>query len=900
MLIHKNFILVTLTSILLSAAPAFSQDSLIISEFMALNDTILPDEDGDYPDWIEIHNTGSNDVSLLGWYLTDDNNDAVKWGFPDMTLASKEYLIIFASGKDRKAEKDKLHTNFKLSGSGEFLALVKTGVVKPGTVFSPAYPVQYKNISYGMSESGYIYCALPTPGTVNSEIVFITPPQFSVSHGFYDDAFMLELYSNIADADIYYTRDASSPDLSNGIEYTGPIPVSTTTIIRAFAIKEGTGESPTVTQSYIFPEDVVNQSEDQPGYPAAWLSPIHYTDDYFEIPSNYSMKSDFLSNPEVGEVIIESLKSLPVVSIVSNIDNFFSKSTHPDSGGIYMYNGEPNGPTRLLQYHLGRGWERPASVEYFNSDANDGAIDFQANCGIKIHGGATRTRAKTEKHSFRITFKSEYGPTKLEEQVFGKGSPNQYDWLVLRGGFAPRLGQQIRDPWAKSSMRDMGQYASRSKFVHVYINGLFWGMYNLSERMDNNCMRDNLGGDADDYDMLKDYFEVEAGDTVAWSKLVAMAEDNIEDTENYQKLLGNNPDGTPNPSYEKLVNPTNLIDYILMNMYAGTQDWDHHNWVAARRKTDSEGFHFLVWDAEGVFQGNNISSIMSGGEYNRPTGIFYDLMKNEQFKDQFIGHVNRHFFEGGALTPVNSLARYDRWLDEIDTALISDQARWVGSNDIWNTGFHKFRFSYFSSRTELAFKQLIANGIYPEIEGPVFNTDSKIIPDDFQLTMTSPDGGEILYTLDGTDPGYFRISEAPSIKVYDNQPLPLTVDTINIMARVKKDTLWSTLMTKQFIVGELNASVSCSSTGQSAYLFTYPNPFKHQTSIVLNISESSYITVKIYNLLGSEIATVSDAFMMSGEHTIIWDAGNLPAGVYVCVSENKTDNTMKRIRLIKK
>ncbi|MBN1415281.1 MAG: CotH kinase family protein [Bacteroidales bacterium] len=904
LIFHKN-LLIPCLFFAFSFYTTNGQDSLFISEFMAVNNSSLQDEDGDHPDWIEIHNAGSADLYLNGWSLTDVAENPVKWVFPDFTLTAGEYLVVFASGKDRKAEKNKLHTNFKLSGSGEYLALVKPGGTAVASVFSPAYPPQFQDISYGESESVFVYFSEPTPGSENTGIRFISPPEFSVKHGFFSEAFNLELSSNTAGADIYYTTNADTPDKIKGTKYTGPVTVTTTTVIRAISVVEGSGESYPVTQSYIFPEDVVMQSEDQHGYPATWLSPIHTTDEYFEIPSDYNMREEFLANPEVGKVILESLESLPVVSIVSDIDNFFSKSTHPDSGGIYMYNGEPDGPTRDMKYHLGRGWERPASVEYFNSGVNDGSIDFQANCGIKIHGGATRTREKTHKHSFRLCFKAAYGPSKLEEQVFGEDSPEQYDWLVLRGGFAgavvQRFGQQIRDPWAKSSMREMGQYAARSKFVHVYINGLYWGMYNLSERMDDNCMRDNLGGNAEDYDILKDYFEVEAGDTVAWTKLVTMAEDNIESPANYQKLLGNNPDGTPNAAYEKMVNPENLIDYIMMNMHAGMRDWDYHNWIAARRKTDSEGFHFLVWDAEGAFQlSNNVTYIISGGEYNRPTGVFSDLMKNELFKNHFISRVNRHFFEGGALTPAPCLARYNRWFAEIDTALISDQARWGGSHDIWNTTYHQFRFSYFPIRTETVFKQFIAAGIYPEIGIPVFNTENDVIPDDFQLMMTSPEGGEIRYTLDGTDPGHFTLSAAPSIKIYDHMPLPLHGDTIIVSARVKKDTLWSSLVTRQFIVGNIHSSITDASSAQHGYIYSYPNPVEDIATIVFYVSEPSDINITIYNMLGVKIATVINEIVETGEHTLSWDAGNMPAGIYICSFENKTNNTSNRITLTKR
>jgi hypothetical protein len=898
--INKIPFLLFFISLVLPVQFSYGQDSVAISEFMAINTDNLQDEDGDYSDWIEIHNAGSSEISLYGWFLTDEADSPAKWAFPDITIDANEYIVVFASGKDRKSEKDKLHTNFKLSGPGEYLALVKPGGTLLASAFSPAYPEQFQNISYGKNASGYSHFSDPTPGAENTGSIYISPPKFNVAHGFFQDAFNLELYnSQMEGIDIYYTTDAGTPDKTKGIRYSEPIPVSTTTVIRAIAVKEGVGESVSATQSYIFPTAILQQSEDQPGYPATWLSPIHGTDEYFEIPSNYSMKSAFIEMPEVGKVILQSLKSLPVVSIVSDADIFFSKSMHPDSGGIYMYNGEPDGPTRNLQYHLGHGWTRPASVEYFNTGAGDGSIDFQANCAVKIHGGATRTRAKTEKHSFKIGFKPEYGPSKLEAQLFGKDSPSQYDWLVLRGGFAPRLGQQIRDPWAKSTLIGMGQYAARSKFVHVYINGLYWGMYNLSERMDENCMRDNLGGSADDYDIVKDYYEIETGDTVAWNKLVTMAADNIENPENYQKILGKNPDGTPNPSYEKMVDPENLIDYILMNMYAGTGDWDNHNWAAARRKTDSEGFHFLVWDAEGVFGGNNVSGIISGGAQNRPTGIFSDLMRNEQFKNHLISRVNRHFFEGGALTPSPCLARYEKWLDEIDTALISDQARWVGNNDIWNTGYHAFIYNYFPPRTENVFNQFITTGIYPDIDVPEFNTENKIIPEDFQIMMTSPLGGEIRYTLDGTDPGHFSLSGSKSIIVYDNQVIPLDGDTTTIYARVKKDTLWSRLVTRQFIVDNVSSSFTEGLSGYDSYLYSYPNPAKDFTRIVFSLSEPSDISIKIYTVLGIEAATVVNEFSQAGEHTITWDTGNLSPGVYFCVLENHTKTTYTRISLIK-
>ena len=129
----------------------WAQESVRISEFMAVNDNGLDDEDRDEEDWIEIHNTGLNTVNLEGWFLTDDVNNLTKWAFPKVTLAPDGYLIVFASDKDRREPSEVLHTNFKLKGSGEYLGLVRPDGHTVVSDFFPAYPIQAPNISFGFS-----------------------------------------------------------------------------------------------------------------------------------------------------------------------------------------------------------------------------------------------------------------------------------------------------------------------------------------------------------------------------------------------------------------------------------------------------------------------------------------------------------------------------------------------------------------------------------------------------------------------------------------------------------------------------------------------------------------------------------------------------------------------------
>ena len=136
----------------LAAGSLRAQQDIVISEFLAVNDGGLSDSDGDSSDWIELYNSGSEAASLEGWYLSDDSEDLFKWPLPAMDLGAGSYLVVFASGKDRRAAGGELHTNFSLDGDGEYLSLVRPAG-SPSTEFAPAFPQQRGGFSFGRGES---------------------------------------------------------------------------------------------------------------------------------------------------------------------------------------------------------------------------------------------------------------------------------------------------------------------------------------------------------------------------------------------------------------------------------------------------------------------------------------------------------------------------------------------------------------------------------------------------------------------------------------------------------------------------------------------------------------------------------------------------------------------------
>ena len=119
---------------------------------MASNGLTLADEDGDYPDWIELYNGGEAAVNLNGWYLTDSASNLAKWRIPAVSIAPKGFLVVFASGKDRGVAGAPLHTSFSLTAAGEYLALVRPDGTTVVSAFGPQFPEQFRDISYGIGQ----------------------------------------------------------------------------------------------------------------------------------------------------------------------------------------------------------------------------------------------------------------------------------------------------------------------------------------------------------------------------------------------------------------------------------------------------------------------------------------------------------------------------------------------------------------------------------------------------------------------------------------------------------------------------------------------------------------------------------------------------------------------------
>ena len=773
--------------------PVDSIPDIIISEFLASNAQGLEDEDGDTSDWIELYNPGEAAVNLGGWVLIGESD--TRWTFPDITIGPGEYLVVFASGKDLTPSPatvvegvSNLHTNFQLSQNGEYLALQDPdGVIHPLNLFGPAYPGQMTDMSYGRYEGGegFRYFAAPTPGGTNEGgnvyEGIIADTVFSVDRGFYTNPFQVAITTETDRATIRYTLDGSTPTANHGTVHSGPLQIAKTAVLRAAAFRSGWRPTNVDTQTYIFVADVAQSPDGQapgPGWPTGTFSGQVF---------DYGMDPDVVDDPRYADLMDDALLSVPSISLVTDLPNLFDSET-----GIYV-NAQQDGDM----------WERPASMELINPDGSDG---FQIDAGLRIRGGYSRG-GFNPKHAFRLFFRSEYGDGKLRYPLFGDEGADRFDKIDLRTtmnyawtiNFSSHLCTMNRDVFNRDTQRDMGQPYTRSRYYHLYLNGVYWGLFQTQERSEARYAETYFGGDKDDYDVVKvdsgpgrPYTIMPTdGNLDAWHRLWDEANAGFDSDESYYRVQGLNPDGTPNPAYEVLLDVDNLIDYMIIIFYGGNLDSpisrfisnsSPNNFYAIYNRNNPSGFKSFIHDAEHTMllgdlwgYGNELYTdrtgpFSAGNQRSRsnPQWLHQQLVANPEYRMRFADRAHRYFFNGGLLTPEVTTARLLSRKSEIDLAIIAESARWgdamptLGArprtkDEDWLPAINGIVDTWFPLRTGIVLDQLRNKGWYPNVDAPVFNVNGTyqhggdISAGDVLKMANSDASGTIYYSLDGSD-----------------------------------------------------------------------------------------------------------------------------------------------------
>ena len=322
------------------------------------------------------------------------------------------------------------------------------------------------------------FAAQPTPGGANGIVLadFVGDIQFSQGRGLYDEAIQLELTSETADVTIFFTTDGTPPTPENPTanQYTAPLDIAGTTVLRAAGFRDDLLPSATVTHSYVLPNDVKMQE---------------------------SLLPHILDVPEWGSRFTDALRALPTVSVVTAEE-------------------------------IGLTGEFPTSVEMIYTDGSE----FQVDAGIESFGGTAISFPKRSMRiSFKNIYGPSIFEYDVFDDADGV---QRFDQLLLRPGSqdapfwdATQIkSSYIRNRWASDRQLEMGQPGTRGQFVHLYLNGDYVGQWHLMERPNAAFMAENFGGDKDDYDVLNKGVPVD-GDAQAWQELLSVMGDDYEEIE---------------------------------------------------------------------------------------------------------------------------------------------------------------------------------------------------------------------------------------------------------------------------------------------------------------------------------------------------------------------------------
>jgi len=461
--VFRRILLFPIIVMMLASGVSALAADVVLNEYMASNGSFVPDEDGDHEDWIELYNRGENSIILEGYGLTDDPNRPFRWQFPRVSIAPGEFLIVWASGKDRRIPGANLHTNFSISAGGEPLQLTAADGRVVDFVPSRAVP---RDISRGRKPDGtggWEYFVEPTPGASNETegVSGVTnPPHFSHSAGFYMEPFELELSHDDPGVVILYTLDGSVPSEANldGMTYRhrfghrmtpgddlGPL-VERELRSHAYdtpvTIQDRSGEANNISNlrstferepgTFVFGETVFDPHVPaDPIYKGVVVRARAVGPD--AIPSETVTQSYFFRPDDSPRFTV------PVVAITVSEDDFFDyhrgiytagedfdawRSSNPGTG---MTPGRPGNFTRR-----GRGAERPGHLEWFDADGNR---VLSQGAGFRIHGGWSRSNPRK---SLRVYARADYGKSWFEHPFFDDFSEKtEFKRLLLRNGGNP-------------------------------------------------------------------------------------------------------------------------------------------------------------------------------------------------------------------------------------------------------------------------------------------------------------------------------------------------------------------------------------------------------------------------------------------------------------------------------
>lgn len=595
----------------------------VINEMMASNSSSVQDADGDHSDWLEIYNPSAEPYSLAGHFLSDRADNLTMWAFPDTVIAPHAFMVVFASNKDRAVAGEELHTNFAISASGEELFLTDDGTVIHHVPETPLAT----DISFGLQTDGngpFVVFSTPTPGASNNLGQVLVQLQVNVEGGFHAGAFDLTFTGSPPVADIRYTTDGTTPTAASTL-YESPLTMS-----------GGLVSTADIHQVQIS------------------LPDLHYPSDPDDVPKAIVIRAAAFDTDgqQVSDVITHSYfihaltpdhAELPVLSICADHGSLFDPDTGIFVPGVHWDSSDPLWTGNY--YQRGSDWERDVHVEFYENPTNAG---FRQNAGLRTHGG--NSRRFTQK-GLRLYARSDYGTSRFNHALFPEKPIASFKRLVVRPFMSSWSGAGTEDVLAHRTAMPTGAEALGTRPVILYVNGEYWGIYFLQERLDHRYIGDNHGLDPDDVDMVENWAGLVAqGQNSDFLALYSFIEQHdLADAANYEVVEG-------------WMDIDNFIDYQLLEIFLANYDWPDNNMKCWRDRNPGGKWRWVFFDGDAGFQncgfdgfGHALDTAGQGWPTNPQATLFLRrLMENDSFADRFFDRLeqllNTHF-STDAVTP---------------------------------------------------------------------------------------------------------------------------------------------------------------------------------------------------------------------------------------------------------
>ncbi|MBP6335614.1 MAG: CotH kinase family protein, partial [Bacteroidia bacterium] len=635
-----RFIIFTLTINLIFGFVAKGQN-IKINEICPNNYISYEDSYEEKGDWVEFYNGGGSSINMAGMYLTDDYANLTKFRIPTnggsaTTVSADNHLVFWF---DDESYKGPTHVSFKLSGTGEFLALVAsngTTIIDSITFSELSYDVTFGRTTDG--SSSWSFFPIPTPDQSNSGGGYTGiagKAAFSMDAGFYPASIQVALTTPDPSSTIYYSLNGNEPSPTRGILYTGPVNISTTKSMRARVYKTNHVPGEVTTSTYF-----INRTHD-----------------------------------------------LPVLSVVTDSANLWDENT-----GIYCFGVDDY--DHFYPYYganFWKDWKRPAHIQFFETS---GAEVISQNLKLSLSGNTSRVYAQK---SLNFEAEDALGKNSIPYQVFPQLPIGSFKALKVRNGGSDWSSTGIRDAYNHTLLEgamDVDHQTFRP--VVLYMNGAYWGMISLTEKIDEDFLNGRYPGiDKDSIDLLFSNAEVANGSATSYNAMISYITNNsmaVQANYNYIKTQ---------------MDVQEFVNYFQARIYYASTDWPNKNIYYWRPQDQSMKWRWVMWDTDRSdllttsanhpcnYTHNTLAwATTSGSVDDWAQFLLNSLLLNTEFKKQFITQYAHHM--NFAFCPQRTDSVLNVFRTRYHNELPAHITRWKNSNDTMDY----FTKGYYQSRAE--------------------------------------------------------------------------------------------------------------------------------------------------------------------------------------------------------